>query len=204
MKQVLIYSIQPEHVLNFLNGRKTIEIRRRDLPQWAKDKLARGEIVQGYGYCTKGKPILSNYYNSIGGNYTLHSDYSEHFLGNKETQSPYILNGLVVFKFEVSGSDKIYDYHIVNGTVRVSSVYETDNLLQDELLDKACLTLNQISNYVGMNDSYAHHFTNIQPIEPMEIGELYSIKANKNNIVEAKPLKRALQSFGTVYHVGKN
>lgn len=195
MKQALLYSINAEHLANILNGRKTIEVRKRDLPQWAKDKLAKGEIVEGYMYCTKGKPILSNYYNSIGGNYTLHSDYSEHFLGSKETQSPYILNGLVVVKFEVLYNEEIKLYKVDKSTEYYEIELSTISMCGDELCEKACITYEQLEDYLNEAKGYAHHITNIQPVN-MELGEFEVWYGGEESFY---PLKRAPQSFQTVW-----
>lgn len=170
MTQVLIYSIQPEHVLNFLNGLKTIEVRKRDLPQWAKDKIDRGEVVQGYGYCTKGKPLLSLrwcYGDDTKGCYEL----------SNSIMSPYnkILNGLVVAKFEVSGTTRYVD---CSGCTNNENGYECQNdfmylLSVDPVLRKAtCLTSDEIEDYGNGADLYAHHITNVQPVN-MELGEFY-------------------------------
>ncbi len=86
MNQVLIYSIESEYIEQIMNGSKTAEVRKRDLPEWALDKLVRGEIVEGYGYCIKGNP---------------HPDHNIFFNGIK-------LNGKVVVKFQVSGVDRYF------------------------------------------------------------------------------------------------
>jgi hypothetical protein len=215
MKQALLYSDTAQNVFNVLNGDKTIEVRKRDLPKWAKDKLARGDIVEGYGYCTKGKPILSNYYDSIGGNYTFHSDYSEHFLGSKETQSPYILNGRVVVKFEVSGTTRYVD---CSGCTNNENGYECQNdfmylLSVDPTLRKATsLTADEIEEYGNGKDLYAHHLSDITPVE-MELGEFFNdcgrIDTDEHgreigwHDVGINPLTKAPQSFQTVWVKGE-
>lgn len=162
MKQVLIYSIQSDPIANILNGLKKIEVRRRDLPQWAKDKLARGEKVIGYGYCTKGKPYL------------IKHPYHSYMLIDDKTFDN--LNGRVVVKFQVSGTTRYVD---CSGCTNTENGYECENdfmylLSVDPILRKAtCLEADEIEEYGNGADLYAHHITNIQPIEPMGIGEFY-------------------------------
>lgn len=178
MIKVILYSIRPEHLINILNGKKQIEIRRRDLPQWAKDKLDRGEIVQGYGYCTKGKPLLVNDYYREKVN-EVDWEVVDNFRLVKSTDYLPIYNGLVVVKFQVSGTTKYVD---CSDCTNNENGYECENdfmylLSVDPILRKAtCLEADELEAYGNGADLYAHHFTNIQPIEPMELSEFVSDK----------------------------
>lgn len=198
LEQVLIYSIQSEHVLNFLKGYKTIEVRKRDLPQWAKDKLERGEVVEGYGYCTKGGKRLL---------YEKQPKHPYYILSNSD--GPNSGNGKVVVKFQVSGVSR-FDYderinHYTYGNMQV------DNMT--EFLKNVCITENDIWNYgsnSGFKPLYAHHFTNITPIEPMELGKFSSdIPKNKcdeaylNFYLFSNRLRKAPQSFMTCWVKGE-
>jgi len=186
MKQALLYSIAPQRILNILNGNKTIEVRKRDLPQWAKDKLARGEIVEGYGYCTKGKPYLINHpYHS----YMLIDDNSFD-----------ILNGRVVVKFEVSGVTKIK----ASWYPSIKPIYE----ITADTLWLMKLTNEQLNDYGNGKDLYAHHLTNIQPVN-MELGEFFNdcgrIDTDENGIeigwhdIGIGQLTKAPQSFQSAW-----
>lgn len=173
MKQVLLYSINAEHLANILNGLKTIEVRKRDLPQWAKDKLAKGEIVEGYGYCTKGKPCLY----AFNGTYIID--------GTDKGSWGNVLNGLVVVKFEVSGVGKIDN----------EPSYHDDWL---KFGKQACLDEEQWYQYFTWSKDgggYAHHLTNIQPVN-MELGEFEVWYGGEESFY---PLKRASQSFQSVW-----
>lgn len=158
MKQALLYSKNAEHLVNILNGRKTIEARKRDLPQWAKDKIARGEKVIGYGYCTMGKPYLIK-----------HPYHAYMLIDQKGFDN---LNGRVVVKFEVSGSDEIRLHKHWNSEDDYDEYLQTYKLSNYELCDKACLSNEQLENYLTEALGYAHHFTNIQPVN-MELREFY-------------------------------
>lgn len=208
MTQALLYSIAPQHMLNILNGLKTIEVRKRDLPQWAKDKLARGEIVQGYGYCTMGKPYLIN-----------HPYHSYMLIDDKTFDN---LNGLVVVKFEVSGTTRYVD---CSGCTNTENGYECENdfmylLSDDPILRKAtCLEADEIEEYGNGKDLYAHHFTNIQPIEPMELSNFYSFGSQDHHdfittstmiqdderkyYIKSYELRKAPQSFMTCWVKGE-
>ena len=199
MKQALLYSINAEHLVNILNGRKTIEVRRRDLPQWAKDKLVRGEKVIGYGYCTKAEPYL----NKDMGNWFLVRGID--YIGYP------VLNGLVVVKFEVSGTTKYVD---CSGCTNTENGYECQNnfmylLSVDPVLRKAtCLTPDEIEDYGNGADLYAHHITNIQPIEPMELSDFVTWDFERwygkdGNYTHWKPLTKAPQSFQSVWVKGE-
>ena len=151
MNQVLIYSIESIYIEQIMNGSKTIEVRKRDLPQWALDKLARGEIVEGYGYCIKGNP---------------HPDHNIFFNGIK-------LNGKVVVKFHVSGVEA-YEYFALNrmGVYSYISKKTQDN---KDMLKKSCLSVEAIIAYGKGAVLYAHHLKNITQIKPMELNEFYRI-----------------------------
>lgn len=190
MRKVLLYSIMPEHVLNLLKGNKTIEIRKRDLPQWVKEALAQGEVVEGYGYCTKGGKRLA---------YEKQPKHPYYMLSNSD--GPNSGNGKVVVKFEVSGSE-ILDVSY--------SMWTNAPLKNEDIIKKSCLTSEQIEKYSWdggtYKDLYAHHFTNITPIEPMELGDFASdIPKNKcdeaylNFYLFSSRLRKAPQSFQSAW-----
>lgn len=161
MKQALLYKFNPQQMLDLLEGRLSIGVFKRDLPQWAKDKIERGEVVQGYGYCMKGKPYLEP--RECNGEFVwnIHNDFIYHT----------DLNGRVVVKFEVSGR-RYHNLHYFNLLPR--DHFE---------LDKACITKDELLKYMKVKKGddisnlyyYAHHFTNIQPVH-MELGEFVSDK----------------------------
>jgi hypothetical protein len=154
MKQALLYKFKPQQMLDLLTGRLSIAVFKRDLPKWAKDKLARGEIVEGYGYCTKGKPYLINHpYHS----YMLIDDNS---FDN--------LNGLVVVKFEVSGTTRYVDCSDCTNT---ENGHECENdfmylLSVDPILRKeTCLTSDEIEDYGNGKDLYALHISKVEILD---------------------------------------
>ena len=196
MKQVLLYSINAEHLVNILNGLKTIEVRKRDLPQWAKDKLARGEKVVGYGYCTKSLPNL--FYNPEYHNYVFVDSKVEELSYHYRKDLSHF-NGRVVVKFEVNRVK-----HIPPNEVEW---FYDDSLL----LVKAHLSPLQIIDYANGKDLYTHHLTNIQPVN-MELMEFYKkgkyensgfFMAHRNEYNFYKHLTKAPQSFQTAWVKGE-
>ena len=189
MTQVLFYSIQSEPIANILKGLKTIEVRKRDLPQWANDKLARGEKVVGYGYCTKCKPYLY----TINGTHIV-DDNDKGSWGN-------VLNGLVVVKFEVSGSELIFygKGFVIHGDGSYEDTDENMYYIHQGELDKSCLTYEQVLDYGNGKDLYAHHLTNIQPVN-MELGEFEVWYGGEESFYI---LKRVPQSFMTCWVKGE-
>ena len=213
MKQALLYSINAEHLANILNGNKTIEVRKRDLPQWAKDKLARGEKVVGYGYCTKKQRTIMvlKKGEEMFGDVVDKTVFVKGEIANDYNKTRFMA-GRVVVKFEVSGSEK-HEFTKTNiepyggfGEI-VHSVYG----FPIALLEKCCLSMSQVEYYSGGDDLYFHHLTNIQPVN-MELGEFYKkgkyensgfFMAHRNEYNFYKHLTKAPQSFQTVWVKGE-
>jgi len=87
MKAILM-SIRPQHLVNILNGKKTIELRKRfpsDFRGWV------------YLYCTKAKPYLIGYF----GRYFI-TDYLD-----PEVKDGLVKNGLVVARVWVEKIDYV-------------------------------------------------------------------------------------------------
>ncbi len=192
MNQVLLYSIQSEPIANILNGHKTIEVRKSDLPKWAKDKLARGEKVVGYGYCTKRKPYLY----AVDKTYIIDSNDKGSW-GN-------VLNGRVVVKFEVSKVTRHNPTQFKPPKSRFS--FFSGYAISDKEMKDMCLEKYDLDSYGNGAVLYAHHFTNITPIEPMELGEFmkeeYAVMPN-GIFPSFQPLTKAPQPFMTCWVKGE-
>lgn len=200
-EKVLIYSIEPEYIEKIANGQKTIEVRKRSLPQWALNKLEQGGIVNAYGYCIKRGSILSN---DIGSYTTYHMP--PRYKRNTD------LNGKVVIKFQVSGTTKYVDCSDCTNT---ENGYECENefmylLSVDPILRKStCLEADEIEEYGNGADLYTHHLTNIQLIEPMKISDFYKVLSEKEksllwkmNLPTWKKISKPPQSFMTAIIYG--
>jgi len=198
MKQALLYSINAEHLVNILNGLKTIEVRKRDLPQWAKDKLARGEIVDGYMYCTKKQRTIMvlKKGEEMFGDVVGKTVFVKGEIANDYNKTRFMA-GHVVVKFEVSSVNHLPSEHM--------------DWLNEEssILKYSCLTLEQLLDYGKGKDLYAHHIKNIQPVN-MELMEFYKLEpeimynnaegvAFKHGGYVYNKLFKAPQSFQTVW-----
>lgn len=207
MKKVLLYSIKPEYLVNILNGTKTIEIRKRDLPKWAIEALKRGEKVIGYGYCT----IAHNKHEELAKQYVgMNPPSLVYAMNHQGVYSAHtFLNGLVVVRFEI---DLVILFEFIDGQLCVKADNREQQLRNIYCLNEeaTCLTYEQLQGYVGAKIGFAHHLTNITPIEPKTLSEFYReedivITEEKNgrkryssesNYIQ---LKNSPQSFMTVW-----
>ena len=92
MKAILM-SIRPQHLANILNGKKTIELRKRFPSDY------RGWV---YLYCTKGKPYLTRIYGEW--------DLTKYGCEESPSGNVRTVNGKVVCRFWVENVDK-FVYH---------------------------------------------------------------------------------------------
>lgn len=196
MNQVLLYSINSEYLISIRNGHKTIEVRKRDLPQWAKDKLARGEKVVGYGYCTKSFPYIE------------YVDFEgDHLYYEEQRNIPeWNLNGRVIVKFEVSNVTRHNPTHFKPPKSRFS--FFSGYAISDKEMKDMCLDKYDLDSYGNGHVLYAHHLTNITPIEPMELWKFVTrdIKpwyGEDGWITHWKPLTKPPQPFITCWMEGE-
>ena len=105
MKAILM-SIRPQHLVNILNGDKTIELRKR----FPKDY--RGWI---YLYCTKAKPYLIRFF----GRYFI-TDY----LSPEVKDDGLVKNGLVVARVLVDNVETISLFHIFDKPKELGEFYK--------------------------------------------------------------------------------
>lgn len=177
MKAIMM-SIRPEWVEKILNKEKTIEIRRR----FPKDYV--GWV---YIYCTKGKPYLSS--NSF--KYYIAEHY-EKYMGNH--------NGKVVARF---WCDKVEHIEYETCSRDISGWWKDNGEMFNH--KEACLTYEEMFNYIGSGEGYAIHITKLEifnkpkPISEFENRTLTRPR-NLNPCVVAngyfvRPLTRAPESF---------
>jgi hypothetical protein len=199
-EKVLIYSIEPEYIEKIANGQKTIEVRKRRLPQWAIDKIEKGDVVNGYGYCTKSRSRLAQ------------SPIGRIFIQNKPKLGRE-LNGLVIVKFQITGDDEITHEQIVTdkfGLDETNYEYMTEKMREKEILEKSCLSLDKLLYYHD-GRIYAHYLSNVEKIEPIKINNFYKVLSEREksllwemDLPMWKRIKKAPQSFMTAYIYGGN
>lgn len=181
MKRALLISIHPEWAEKILIGKKTIEIRT-----W----IPKGELpLEVLIYVSKGEQLERHWTKSL--------PLSKQFIlyGNKvrkdRLSSPHCLNGKVVAKFTLN---------------YVSTCLNTD-YGNEEILKNACLTKQELDDYVGKRKFFAWHIDKLEIFDkPKELSEFWldPIDFSIHTIAEAlaegyKPIQRAPQKCAWVY-----
>ena len=169
MKAILI-SIQPQHVVNILNGKKTLELRKtlpKDFEGWV------------YIYVTKAKPFLTD----IGeGHYRTFN--VPHF-GDVD------LNGKVVAKFWFDEYSEIGEYDQLAYTVRIDNGIITKYGYPKELKEKMCLNDIEIDEYLYTSKNgflYAWHIKQLTIFDkPLELKD-FEVKRAPQSYMYVKEL----------------
>ena len=141
-------SIQPQHLVNILNGDKTIEIRKT---------MPKCELpIDVYLYCTKGiKDILYKYKDKY---------YTQHYL--TFTDSVEVLNSKVVAKFTLNKTEEI---------VTLNWESQTATLSPFDLSLKSCISIKDLNN--EFSNCKVWHINNLVIFnKPMELGEFSTFK----------------------------
>ena len=158
MSKSLMISIRPKHLLNILNGDKTLELRKtvpKDFKGWV------------YLYCTKSKPYYEPRINGITNQkmWNIHNDFFYHT----------DINGKVVARFW-------FDEYIAY------KYYEDDNsyfakrpqdfgYTADEVIKRLCLSRDEFKTYGKGKDLYAWHIKKLEIFNtPKSLSDFY--KAN--------------------------
>lgn len=146
----ILMSIRPHHLFNILNGKKTIELRKRfssDFRGWV------------YLYCTKaikGQPTLIR--SAFEHLYRLGTWYVDDFEIN--------LSGKVVCRFWVDN---------VEETITINWATETATLDEFDLSVKSCVSIKDLHNI--FSDCKAIHISKLELFaKPKELGEFYYYK----------------------------
>ena len=173
MTKSLLISIQPQHLLKVLNGDKTYEVRKV-VPKWVLDKLERGETVEAYLYCTKGKPYW--YYNF---------GYKEYVLCDDK-------NNLTYYH---SDFQKVMGSNLINGTIPVKVVIDGYEKIDNEPYHhdwlkfgkQACLNEEQWYQYFTWSKTgggYALHISKVEILD--EVMKLWDFHIGDNCITDPK------------------
>ena len=191
MTKSLMLSIQPKHLVNILNGNKTLELRKtvpKDFKGWV------------YIYCTKGKHNLIKVKNR----YVL----------EKGNRLDYDLNSKVVARFWFDE----YDTYSIEKPVNNLMVLELNNKgglsmdghTQPNLINKSCVDINDIWDYAKPSKNspdkqrwvYAWHIHLLEIFdEPLELSDFIVGLNYLGDIIPPtyKKLKKAPQSWQYVY-----
>ena len=160
----LLISIKPEHLVNILNGKKTLELRK------TVPKHYKGWVNI---YCTKSKKhfrVLSlGFYEDV--LYKLPNGQIK-FGFPYEDEKKIFLNGKVVARFWFGEYDTIE-----NEMFLLPDVENIKQLFIEKIYEKACLTIKELVDYSNSKTLYAWHIEELEIFDkPKELSEFY--KAN--------------------------
>lgn len=129
-------------------------------------------------YCTKGKLSLRK---SIKDKDYYLDNGSEFNIIPKED---YVLNGKIVAECEF----EVEDLRIVDDDPLGAYWYETKTLSENEVLEKSCLTSDELFEYLGdYNEGYAIHIKNLHIFDKPRFIQDYSKNENPYNYIENAP-----------------
>lgn len=185
MNKSLMISIQPKHLVNILNGYKTLELRKnvpKDFKGWVNI------------YCTKGKKdILYKYKDKY---------YTQHYL--TFTDCVEVLNGKVVARFWFNEYETIpYEVTLPRGYESYDGEWIDYSLygywVNNTTLERSCLTDEEISIYGKGKDIYAWHIKKLEIFDkPMELKNFHKLSVGKETSAYIR-LDKAPQSWQYVY-----
>ena len=157
MKAILM-SIRPQHLVNILNGKKTIELRKKfpsDFRGWV------------YCYCTKTKPYITQQSKS---QFTIRE--SKDFTN--------LINGKVVCRFWV---DNVDTYYVESNMIWLFNEKEHSVVagykIEQGILRKSCVSLEDFKKYAKpINEKqkrlFAIHISKLEIFDkPKELAEFY-------------------------------
>jgi len=191
MKRYLLISVQPQHLINILTGKKSIELRKM-IPKWVFEAIKNGETVICLLYCTKSKPLIYQDYATNEDGYTYLSGFGIASY-NKEAC---IINGKIVGQFELNQIEEIEleEYNISWDDISDYRLM-TDTLSENEILEKSCLTESEINYYWGDGKLFAMFIKNLKvydnpnklmdyitklPVKEYGLGTLCEVDLNNN------------------------
>src|SRR5690554_6063938 len=186
MNKSLMISIQPQHAVNILNGKKTLELRT-----WTP----KGYVGWVYVYVTKGKRLSVVHDDENGKTY--------YYLNSNWGRS---LNQDIPFKFWFDEYEDIdyqqtvlhkYGYGTLDYQVNIRVMDTVKYILNDDILDKLCLTNDEVEKYGKGKDLYAWHIKKLEIFdEPKKLSDFYVLYGGEESFY---PLKKAPQRSVWVY-----
>lgn len=155
MSKSILMSIQPKWVCEILNGRKTIEIRR---------KFPKDYVGWVYVYCTKGKPFVYYVDDEVGCVEKINGEFAF-----RTSKNPPALNGKVVARFYCDKVEEIKSQVVNCGN---DCLHTTETMNMTELLKSSCLSLKELDSYLGGENGYAIHISKLEVFDkPRELYE---------------------------------
>ena len=201
MNKVIIMSEQPKWLVKILNGDKTIDIRKTK----PKCELP----IDVYLYCTKGTLYFDSYENE------WQTSKVDRRLLNPNLHHR---SGKVIAKFTLKKVDEIFNILFGYG------MYKKPQKYLDEVMEKSCMSNNQLEKYLNKKNGYAWHIDNLIIFDkPMELSEFYGVihypkgqfitpnicdygegyEEDKKQCLKSFKVNKAPQSWQYVYVEGK-
>ena len=180
MNKELMISIQPQHAINILNGKKTLELRT-----W----IPKGYVGWVYVYIAKKKPYISHICEvRVGVDEVCYYETFDipHF-GDVD------LNGKVAFRFWFDEYEEVLVQHHI------------DSEQIERVIKQACIEHDDLDNYVGNRETiYAWHIKHLEIFDkPMELKNFHKLSVGKETSAYIR-LDKAPQSWQYVYVKGES
>lgn len=177
MKAILI-SIKPKWVAKILNGEKTIEIRKTCPSIFKHLKSYEGAKLDVYIYCTKEDSLCC--IKRIGRDrYICGKDFD--LRDFPHLSSGYDGKGKVVAKFTLN---KVVEY-INGGQWRRDNTFGNyDDYINDKILEKSCLTEDELFAYCEDLHFFSLHIDNLEIFDrPKELSEFETMKQHLVGVI---------------------
>ena len=190
MKAIMI-SIKPQHLVNILNGKKPIEVRKnKALANATKKMIAEQGYAQFLVYCSKDKG--NNLHKNRNGWFV--NEMNVIFVDGKPIYENY--NGKVVCSFKCYKVEDIKP-KVKLGILNTYNTYETETLVINPLLEKCCLSYEELDLYLEWKNGYAIHISDLKIFDtPKELGEFkHERKFENTPITEITRLTKAPQNY---------
>jgi predicted transcriptional regulator len=186
MTKSLMISIKPQHAVNILNGKKTLELRTwipKDYVGWVYvyvNKAGKRKFrVMHQGF-------FSDYlFKSIKGDYKCDVNFELWNDENIKNPKDRELNGKVAFRFWFDEYEKISLELIDKSGYDEDKLkeYESENMSNDELQQKLCLDEVDIDNYLNSSDGYAWHIKKLEIFdEPKSLSDFNLTKPPQRSV----------------------
>ena len=194
MKAILI-SDHAKWCALMMNGKKNVEVRKGTALYKAIQKLIdEYGYAEFYVYCCKGNQNLLD----VG-----YADFfSPRFIIRKDHKNR-SLNGKVLFKFRCYKGEEIKQYIGVFWRWG-GHPYYTNNVDEYKLLERSCLSITELENYLKDKTGYAIHISDLEIFDkPKELNEFKGCSIGWNNCIPhnckecpcSKSLTKAPQNF---------
>lgn len=191
MTKAILISIQPQHVLNILIGKKTLELRKnipKDFNGWV------------HVYVTKGKSLLTYDVFDFESGWVLYNTEEEFY-----SDHAFHVNSSIVARFWLDQIEDITEEEYMISWDDLSSIrIMTDTLNEQEILEKSCLSIDQIYQYWNLGNLYGWHIKKLEIYDKPKKLVNYIIPHTSRTIDNCKtllylPLQKAPQSWMYVW-----